>query len=418
MKQMMSTAKGFGFLLILTAVMPVSAALAFEFESRLWPIDGAQWARFGRAVAVSEDIVAVGANYNPRVRVEEGEDSTSGSVSVYRRTAEGWVFEQRLAPTDAGTHYPPTYRGGFGTALAISGDTIAVAAPGREDGRGHLGAVYIFTRPGRHWVQREIITSSDARPFATAIAMQGTTLVVGGLEDRLVWSGLSDAGLAYVFEQVGNHWVESAELSSEDIPSRSRLGGSLAIDENTIAIGARDYFFTSPGEVYLFARTENGWNQQTYLSRPADVRTFGDSVSIKGGTLAVGAPWGGDNSVFLYDRVGEDWVFQQQLTGGYRSGFGENVVLSDGPGGLELLVAAPRQLLHRYRYDSEHVGTVSLYARGPEGWGRQQIFSLGDNGRHGDGFGGSIDLKGNTVIVGVPGYGSYDFGTAYIYERP
>ncbi len=102
-------------------------------------------ALFGNTVAVA-DVNA--SAVEPGSGDETGPPGTTrndGIVDIY----EDGKWQAPLRVPDPVDHRP---RSGspenFGASLALDGDTIAVGAPGREDGE---GAVYLWQRKGGPW---------------------------------------------------------------------------------------------------------------------------------------------------------------------------------------------------------------------------------------------------------------------------
>jgi len=383
--------------------LPAGAA-PFEMDTQvLGPAPNGQ---FGIAVALSEDTAAVGSLYSPRVR--GATQPNTGSVYVYARGGDGWVFLQRLAPPDFAKDYSSDPNLGLSASLAISDNTLAVAAPGRRDLQGRMGAVYIFSRRNGRWIQRGTLTVNSQpyhNPFASAVALQGRTLVVGAREDNIPGHP-SDGGFAYVFESFGDRWVQRAKLLSGNVPSYFRTT-CVAIDGDTIAVGGS-------GSVHVFARNGLAWNRQAQITA-TNGTGFGNSVSLSGDTLAVGAPSDGNGTAYIYIRVGQRWQFEGRLTFGYRSQFGHKVVLHQGANGLEVMVSAPSYNPEQYRYDTRRQGGAHLFARTPEGWLLKQQFLAPPHASNGDRFGHAIDFKGDTAIISTP-YRSSS-GATYIFQR-
>ena len=102
---------------------------------------------------------------------------------------------------------------GFGSAVAVDGDVIAVGAPlddELEKGLTH-GAVYVFRRIGGHWFEEAKLFGSQAGwndVFGSSVAIQGNLLVVGQPHSDPAGS---DFGAAYVFRRNGATWVEARE---------------------------------------------------------------------------------------------------------------------------------------------------------------------------------------------------------------
>jgi hypothetical protein len=154
------------------------------------------------------------------------------------------------------------------------------------------------------------------------------------------------SGAAYVFMRIGMDWSQQAYLKVLNIGGDDNFGASLAIDGDTLAVGAwgedsnadgvggdqtNNSIFQS-GAVYLFVRANGIWAQQAYLkaSNPDEYAYFGHSVALRGDLLAVGA-WGessnatglngneADRSLsnagaaYLFTRTGAMWNQQAYL---------------------------------------------------------------------------------------------------------
>ena len=104
-----------------------------------------------------------------------------------------------------------------------SGDTLVVGAYNEDTGATDSGAAYIFTRSGTSWSQQAKIQASDKQAydeFAQWVAIDGDTIVVGA---RFEDTGGTYAGAAYVFTRSGTSWSQQAKLQSSDIQSVKTL---------------------------------------------------------------------------------------------------------------------------------------------------------------------------------------------------
>lgn len=136
--------------------------------------------------------------------------------------------------------------------------------------------------------QHELIPTglTERADLGVAVALDGNTLVVGANEE----------GAAYVFTRSGTEWVQTARLSSDDAGSTSYpFGGSVAISGDTIIVGSA--FTTTAagstaGAAYVFTRSGTTWSQTNKLESPAPQRdaNLGSAVAIDGGTIVLGAP--------------------------------------------------------------------------------------------------------------------------------
>ncbi|MCH7226909.1 Ig-like domain-containing protein [Haloferula sp. A504] len=225
--------------------------------------------------------------------------------------------------------------------------------------------------------------SEFAAEFGESIGVSGDTLVVGSpLRDG---AGTNE-GRAYVYEEnsgFGLPWGQVAELSALDAQSDDLFGEAVAIDGDVIVVGAPGEDAAGPGSgaVYVYERdaiNPNAWSQVAKLLPPTvnagGGDAFGAAVAIDGDTLLVGAPRANLPGA---PRSGRAFVFRRQL-GNWTAG--------------ETLVAADN---------------------------RVNVFVLNDFER----FGESLDIEGDTVVVGSPGanldagISGRNYGAAYVFTR-
>ena len=124
----------------------------------------------GAAVDVAESWLFVGA---PGA---DGQERDTGSVAVFRRAASGWIFETTLSAAI------PQQHARFGSSLSASDDRVAIGAPCASGPQRACGAVYVFERTPRGWIQSTRITASDAGPgqaFGAAVSLSGQRVLVG-----------------------------------------------------------------------------------------------------------------------------------------------------------------------------------------------------------------------------------------------
>jgi hypothetical protein len=120
------------------------AAYVYEFSGSTWvsqgrltASDGASVDRFGYSVAVSNNIVAVGAREDDTIA--GGPDA--GSAYVFTRNGASWTEQQKLAPDD------PFNGDRFGGSIALSFGNLVVGAGEKAlSSPNGQGAVYYFTQ--------------------------------------------------------------------------------------------------------------------------------------------------------------------------------------------------------------------------------------------------------------------------------
>lgn len=278
---------------------------AWSFKAKLTATSPSAGFVFGAAVAVSGDTILVGA---------WKDDGYRGAVYVFTRDAAGaWTQQQRLRAADGTNNHR------FGLSVAVAGGMAVIGAPGNGQDGSFAGAAYVFTRDATGtWTERQRLLATDAaaeESFGNAVALSGGTVVVGapGSPARATTSGS-----AYVFtrDAVGT-WTEREKLTTTDAVGIDRFGGTVAVSGATVVVGA-----VNLGNAYVFARQPDGtWPLQERLHGADTVAndSFGSAVAVSGDTVLVGATRDDDGapdsgSVYLYKRGGDGhWTEQRKL---------------------------------------------------------------------------------------------------------
>ena len=191
---------------------------------------------------------------------------------------------------------------GFGGAVAADGNVMAIGVQFPPF------AVYVYVNDNGAWTEQARLTSpsgSLTERFGSSLAVQGNTLVVGA----------GNAGVAYVFTNLNGTWTEQAVLAPTGGSGTSFGGSSLdgmSISGDTIAVGApaESTPAGNTGSVYVFTNNNGTWTQQQRVV-PTDplVAGFGLSVAVQNDSLLVGAPFTGSTTIF---KPGSAFVFARQ----------------------------------------------------------------------------------------------------------
>ena len=278
----------------------IGAAYVYEWDGADWRTvakltasGGVMGDEFGYAVAVSGDVVVVGAR-------QPSPAEMPGLVYVFERPAGGWADmteTARLTASDGAAN------DNFGAAVDIDGTTIVVGAYLDDDAGDNSGAAFVFERPAGSWTdmtEAGKLTADDANAldqFGIAVSISGDTVVVGADRDSDV---ISQAGSAYVFARPGGAWtnmVDTAKLTVSTPVDFDRFGLSVAVSGDTAVVGAwgDDTAANKAGAAYVFAMPGGGWvdaNETATLTASDAVAGIhlGWSVSIDGDVIAAGAP--------------------------------------------------------------------------------------------------------------------------------
>ena len=260
--------------------------------------------------------------------------------------------------------------------------------------------------------------AANAR-FGAAVAVDGETIVVGAPQEPTRYNNaaavatvggqrVSHGGAVYVFERPSRGWKsnssprativghvdESRALPAsqhDEVFARLRVGSSVAIDGDLLVVGVPGFsayrvrsgaiaYAERDGAAFVFTRPSGGWTH----------------VSTADATAAL---------------VAQDGAADDEL--------GESVDIA--PGGGSIVAGAPGQ--------GDGVGAAYLFIRPSSGWsgigsligGASAVKLVADEENDGAGFGSSVAVEDNTVVVAAP-RADYQLrsahGVAYVFRRP
>ena len=242
---------------------------------------------FGSALAISGDVLAVGAG---------AEDAEVSSVYVYARAGGSWSLQSHLQPGLAS-------RLGFGTALALDGGTLVVGVPGTEYGDCAPGQAFIYVRAGSGWVRRAVLSAKSpaaADRYGRAVAIGHQHVVVGG------------PGFAEIFDPAGPTWQRTAVVQGAG--AGTGFGSAVAASGETVAVAD-----PANQTVSLFIHAAGSWFQQAEIASPTGAAAsveFGSAIALSQDALAVGAPATTDagrqagGAVYVYRKLRHRWLLE------------------------------------------------------------------------------------------------------------
>jgi hypothetical protein len=381
----------------------VRSGSTWSQQAHLTALDAANFDRFGFSVAISGDTVVVGAPLTETVNGVAARTNV-GSAYVFVSVGGVWSQTRELTASD-GEPFDS-----FGTSVAISGDTLVVGAGGHDTAAGSgAGSAYVFARNGEAWSEQQQLTALDGAAgdgFGNSVALSGDTIAVAA-SGHDTSAGI-DAGSAYVFVRGAIIWSQQAQLNTAGGVAGDFFGSSIAISGATVAAGALGHdtgLGTDIGSAYVFVRGVINWIQQAQLTTADDGVAdgfFGTSVAISGDTLVAGA-FGDDNatgSAYVFVRSNGAWIQQAKLTaadGAEGDYFGASVAIS----GDTIAVGAPLAF-------SDLTGSVYVFVRNGETWSQQQQLTAPDGTA--SSFGSSVAVSGDTAVV-------TDWSSAHVFLR-
>ena len=365
-----------------------SPAIAQVIEDqKLTASDGS--AGFGGWPRIDGDTIVIGA------RLDDENGAASGSAYVFNRIGGMWVEQMpKLLASDGAVDNR------FGSFVAIDGDTALIGATGFFLPPVVPGAAYVYHRIGGMWVeQMPKLLASDAAPDDEfgRVALDGNTAVVSALFDD---DNGADAGAVYIFTRSNGIWTEQAKLLASDGAPDHNFGRGLAIDGDTLVVGANrgNGNVDDAGAAYIFTRTNGVWTEQAKVIASDGVQgdRFGGSNDIDGDTAVISSIFNdeqGDRSgaAYIFTRSNGNWTEQAKLLasdGMIEDQFGRPAI-----SGNTVVIGAPR--------NDSRMGAVYIFTQ-PNGIWTEQAKVLASDGAPGDNFGRS-SIDGTTLIVGGGG---------------
>ncbi|HED65630.1 MAG TPA: hypothetical protein ENJ09_08750, partial [Planctomycetes bacterium] len=305
----------------------------------------------------------------------------------------------------------------------------------------------------RAYIKASNTNADDA--FGTPLAVCGDLAVVGapledsdavGVAGNETNNDATDSGAAYVFTRDPSTgcWTQEAYLKSSNSEAGDLFGISVALTEDTIAIGAVGESSTATGvqgdesnngavragAVYVFVRdAQNGaWTQQAYLkaSNTDAEDAFGSAVAIVGDTLVVGAKGEsssatgvngveGDNgsifsgAAYVFTRQPQTGAWSQQAylkasNTDARDFFGGALAMS----GEMVVIGATRESSGATGVNGDQgdnsaplSGAAYVFRRTGASWS-QEAYLKASNTDANDVFGESVAISRETIVIGAP----------------
>jgi hypothetical protein len=371
---------------------------------------------FGISVAISGDTVVVGA-FDSNIE-------TTGTTYVFVKTTGRWGNMTQtavLTPSDGGA--------GFGTSVAISGDTIIVGAANASNldfqtpQQQGPGAAYVFVKPQTGWTdmtETAKLAASDAADgdaFGYNVSIGGDTVAVGALFAH------SGAGAAYVFVKPPSGWsnmTQTAELTASDSTNFDNMG-SVAISGDTVVAGAYGHN-NFRGAAYVFVMPRTGWKDMTQTAEFSSTRAnqiYGFSVAVRGDTAIVGAVGAhqGVGAAYLYVKPQGGWkstaTFTARLSAPISSGV-SGLSQAISMSGKMIVLGAPGTTVG----SNQGQGAVLVYVKPETGWQTTNKFAAeltASDGAANDNLGVSAAVRAGHIVGGATKSGPP--GSAYVFAK-
>jgi hypothetical protein len=293
----------------------------------------------------------------------------------------------------------------FGISVAIEGNSVLVGASGKNSSQ---GAAYLYRyNPTTHVWNEEILTASDGSNFnffGISVAVDGNDALVGA---SFASSGIGAAYL-YRYEILSDTWDEEI-FTASDGSSSDEFGCSVDIDGNTVIVGANAKNLNSGGAyLYSYNSSTHSWYERILTASDSGLSDkFGTSVAINGDIALVGASGRNSNQgaayLYRYNSATFNWD--------------EEILTASGAAAPDLFgytvdLDGNTAVIGSYVKNSA-AGAIYLYRYNPSTHNWDEEILVASDGMGSDYFGWSVSISGNNAIVGSWGKNSAQ-GAAYL----
>lgn len=361
---------------------------------------------------------AVKAN-NGQIEIFGLGDIKAGGTLTIRAGVGNSIIPQDIITTLVSQNQEPG--GEFGIRVAIDGDTVVIGARNEDAGAINDGRAYIYTLSGGVWTLQRTLESTnpvDDGNFGWSVAIDGDTVVVGARNED---GGAIFSGRVYIYTRSGGVWTLQDELVSDDPDAFGRFGNSVGVYGDTLIVGAVDENagFTNSGRVYIFIRSGGNWTLQDTLVSPNSELSgsFGNSVGIYQDTVIIGAEGenvGGDTigRAYIFTRSGGTWTLEDTLDSQNPEDFGVF--------GSSVTVYQDTAIVGAIGEENieSKDGRAYIFTRSGGVWSWQQTLVSPNPDTNGF-FGASVSIDGDTLVIGASGEdaGANGSGRSYIFTH-
>jgi hypothetical protein len=192
---------------------------------------------------------------------------------------------------------------------------------------------------------------------------------------------------------------------------------AIAHAEEPVGTSDREVSPYSPGDENGFFDFFPEWVQRGLVGEYAIDSQAGTSVAISGDTLAFGAPHAGQNeqgNVQIWRRNGADWTIEAVLDSAQA---GAHFGAAIDLSGDRLIVGAPGYDLSQFNQD---VGRAYIFHRDGANWNLAAQLELEFNTSNAPNFGHAVAISGDSAVVGAPfaysGPNAYGYAGFYRWD--
>lgn len=247
----------------------------------------------------------------------------------------------------------------------------------------------------------------------SAVALSGIRAILGAPQDD---GPRGDEGSVSIFRFENSRWNHEARLVAPNAARFQQFGATVDISGDTTVVGYGGFGGLFPAFVFVRDSSNNSWSlQQEVFANPAiALEQFSSAVAIDGNTLVVGAPLHASTAgtsqgaAYVFTRSGTTWTQQAKLIPNDAAAFAEFGTSVDISGNT-IVVGAPGDV-RRAAYVFFRTGTA---------WAQQAKLTAGGKSPNMD-FGRRVAIHVDTVAVGAPlndGPAGADQGAVFVFDR-
>jgi cysteine-rich repeat protein len=388
-------------------------------ETKIMSVEG-NGGFFGQSTIITDGNYAViGDTYG------DGAATDSGTAYIFYNNGTAWIEQAQLIADDG------ALGDWFGISVSISGNYAVVGSFYDDDNGLDSGSAYLYQRSGSTWTQIKKLLASDGTNgdyFGYSVSINGDYIVVSAHTNSI--NPWEHQGAAYVFYKdqggIPDSWGEQQKLTASDAGVDDYFGLSVGINGDYTVIGAQNDTVgatAGQGSAYVFHRSGTTWSQEFKITAAdgAEEDAFGESVSINGDHIIIGAP-GQDSgasesgAAYVFKRDGTDWDLETKIIA---SDAAANDHLGMGPGGVA--INEDFAIVGSYwdnNVNGNRSGSAYLFKYTGTNWIEVKKF-LASDGAANDYFGNSVSISSDHIIASARndtnanGAGA---GAAYIYD--
>jgi hypothetical protein len=226
-----------------------------------------------------------------------------GKIYYYKKTNTGWA-----GPTAFPDVVPPIFNGqGRSSSIEIDKNIVVVSSAAFGIIRNYHIDPNGVTDQG--FFNGDDTTVDDG--FGLSIDLNQTQLIAGSSLKN------SSKGKAYIFDRIGNNWIQKDTLVLPSLMINEQFGKNVAISNNYAAV-TNDGYFQIP-KLFLFKKIANSWVLDTTIILGSLGQKL-TKVYMTDDYVLVGMPFMNKGVVSYFTRSGSTWERQSDIVSGSFNG--------------------------------------------------------------------------------------------------